>query len=83
MMKTLDTFAAFALATVLAGCTTDNALKTDGVTTGAGNAIAANTVMQMVDPWSEGVDETDLRVPADRGGEEDAATPAPKKLPNP
>ena len=30
-------------------------------TPGAGDAIAANTVMQMVDPWQYGVQDTDLQ----------------------
>jgi hypothetical protein len=37
----------------------------EGVYPGAGNAAAANTVMQMVDPWPKGVEDTDLSVPAD------------------
>jgi hypothetical protein len=47
---------------VLPACTS---ARTEGVTSGAGNAIAANTVMQMVDPWPVGVENTDLDVPAD------------------
>jgi hypothetical protein len=50
----------------LAGCMGDGVGRMDGVTSGAGNAIAANTVMQMVDPWQPGVEDTDLKVPADR-----------------
>lgn len=49
-----------------AGCTTDETQRLDGMTYGAGNAMAANTVMQMVDPWQYGVQHTDLDVPADR-----------------
>ena len=43
--------------------------RVEGVTPGAGDAIAANTVMQMVDPWQYGVQDTDLSVPADRGSQ--------------
>lgn len=50
----------------LSGCMTEDVLNYDGVTTMAGDAIAANTVLQMVDPWPEGVEETRLRVPAQR-----------------
>jgi hypothetical protein len=50
----------------LGGCMGDGVGRMDGVTSGAGNAIAANTVMQMVDPWQPGVEDTDLKVPADR-----------------
>jgi hypothetical protein len=53
-------------ATALAGCTTDDTQRLDGLTYGAGDAIAANTVMQMVDPWQDGVQHTNLKVPAAR-----------------
>jgi hypothetical protein len=56
----------------LAGCIGDGVGRQEGVTSGAGNAIAANTVMQMVDPWQPGVEDTDLKVPAER----DAVKPA-------
>jgi hypothetical protein len=69
-------FAAFCCA--LAGCTSDAYQRVEGLTPGAGDAIAANTVMQMVDPWQYGVQDTNLRVPADRGaaGADAAADPA-------
>jgi hypothetical protein len=51
----------------LAGCVGDGVGRQEGVTFGAGNAIAANTVMQMVDPWQPGVEDTDLKVPSERG----------------
>lgn len=62
---------AFIIASVLplmaaAGCSTDDYMRTEGLTPGAGNAQAANTVLQMVDPWQPGVQNTDLRIPADR-----------------
>ena len=50
----------------LAGCSTDDTMRYDGVTMSAGNAVYANTVMQMVDPWPEGVQDTNLKVPAER-----------------
>jgi hypothetical protein len=56
---------ALAFAGLSAGCTTDEPLRYNGVTRGAGDAIAANTVMQMVDPWPAGVEQTDLSIPAD------------------
>jgi hypothetical protein len=49
-------------------------VRTEGLTTGAGEAQAANTVMQMVDPWKYGVQNTRLLVPAQRG-DPVAATP--------
>lgn len=50
-----------------AGCTSDDYMRIEGMTPGVGNAQAANTVMQMVDPWQPGVENTNLKVPADRG----------------
>lgn len=61
-------FAGFA-----AGCTSDDYVRSEGVTSGAGEAQAANTVMQMVDPWKYGVQNTRLLVPAQRGNS--AVTP--------
>lgn len=55
------------LAGLGSGCLSDEYRRADGLTEGAGEAIAANTVMQMVDPWQNGVQDTDLLVPADRG----------------
>ncbi|QND60870.1 hypothetical protein [Mesorhizobium huakuii] len=55
------------LAGLAGGCTSDDYVRSEGVTSGAGNAQAANTVMQMVDPWKYGVQNTRLLVPAKRG----------------
>lgn len=59
-------FILLAAAATLSACTSDDYIRTNGVTVGSGNAIAANTVMQMVDPWPTGVQDTDLEVPAER-----------------
>ena len=56
---------AASLSAALAGCVSDTG-RIDGVTSGVGNAIAANTAMQVVDPWPQGVQDTDLGVPAER-----------------
>ena len=56
-----------AAATLLASCAKDDALRTEGLTLGAGDAIARNTALQVIDPWPEGVEDTDLLVPNDRG----------------
>jgi hypothetical protein len=58
------------------GCTSDDYVRTDGVTPGVGNAQASNTVMQMVDPWKYGVQNTRLLVPAQRPGSDSAAVGA-------
>ena len=51
---------------LLGGCTSDDYVRTEGVTPAAGNAQASNTVLQMVDPWKNGVQNTKLLVPAQR-----------------
>ena len=53
----------------LSACTTDGVGRDEGVSSRAGNAVASNTVLQMVDPWPYGVDDTDLETPAERAGE--------------
>lgn len=51
----------------LIGCeTTQDPFRFDGVTHGNGDAIAANTAMQMVDPWPRSAAETRFLVPAER-----------------
>jgi hypothetical protein len=58
------------------GCMSDEYRRADGLTEGAGDAVASNTVMQMVDPWQDGVQDTDLLVPASRGATAGAAAGA-------
>ena len=55
-----------ALASLGSGCLNDANRRADGLTDGAGNSMASNSVMQMVDPWQDGVQDTRLRVPAER-----------------
>lgn len=78
-MIRISTLSVLTLSLAVAGCMTEDTLRYNGVTQSAGNAIAANTVMQMVDPWPQGVQDTDLEVPAARpekteAPEESAAT---------
>ena len=56
-----------AAGTLLASCAKDDALRTEGLTLGAGDAIARNTALQVIDPWPAGVEDTELLVPSDRG----------------
>jgi hypothetical protein len=65
--------ALIALAGIGSGCMSEEYRRADGLTDGAGNAVASNTVMQMVDPWKDGVQDTRLRVPAVRTSAEAAA----------
>ncbi len=57
-------------------CMSDEYRRADGLTNNAGNAVAANTVMQMVDPWQNGVQNTKLLVPAERGASQGTADAA-------
>ncbi|RLP24411.1 hypothetical protein [Mesorhizobium sp. YM1C-6-2] len=54
------------LAGLGSGCMSDAYRRADGLTDGAGDKLAGNTVMQMVDPWQYGVQDTKLMVPAAR-----------------
>ena len=74
MRVALKSSLALLLAGLAGGCTSDDYIRTEGATPGAGEAQAANTVMQMVDPWKHGVQNTRLLVPAKRG---DAAPVTP------
>jgi hypothetical protein len=65
--------AALAAACCAFGGCSETYQRVDGVTPGAGDAIAANTVMQMVDPWPYGAQDTDLDVPADRSSQQEQA----------
>ncbi|MCX7305253.1 MAG: hypothetical protein NTV73_13110 [Hyphomicrobiales bacterium] len=58
------------------GCVGDAFRRADGLTEGAGNTMAGNSVMQMVDPWQNGVQNTRLLVPAARASTEGAAQEA-------
>ncbi|TPM37256.1 hypothetical protein [Mesorhizobium sp. B2-3-4] len=64
MRLVLRSSLALILAALASGCTSDDYVRNEGVTSGAGDAQAANTVMQMVDPWKYGVQNTRLLVPA-------------------
>ena len=75
MRLALRSSIALLLAGFAAGCTSDDYVRSEGPTAGAGNAQAANTVMQMVDPWKYGVQNTRLVVPAQRGSAAAAVTP--------
>jgi hypothetical protein len=66
-MRIVDGCLLIALAGFLAGCMSDEYVRTEGLTTSAGDSMRANTVMQLVDPWQYGVENTDLLVPANRG----------------
>ncbi|MBZ9794628.1 hypothetical protein [Mesorhizobium sp. ES1-4] len=68
MRLVLNSSIALLLAGLASGCTSDDYVRSEGVSTAAGEAQAANTVMQMVDPWKYGVQNTRLLVPAKRGG---------------
>ena len=62
-----------ALSGLGSGCMSDEFRRADGLTDNAGDAVASNTVMQMVDPWQDGVQDTRLLVPAVRGSAAEGA----------
>lgn len=64
------------LAGVGSGCVSDAYRRADGLTNGAGDTMAGNSVMQMVDPWQDGVENTKLLVPAARGSSQESAADA-------
>ena len=64
------------VAALCAGCMSEDLRSADGLTDGAGDTIAGNTVMQMVDPWKNGVQNTKLLVPAARASNDGAAQDA-------
>ena len=61
----IATVLGLAALTASACTSTSYTIRPEALTLGAGDAQAANTVMQMVDPWPVGVNDTDLNVPAD------------------
>lgn len=75
MFRTTILVSTLGLSLAAAGCQSEYA-RNDGVTGQAGDAIAADTVMQMVDPWPRGVENTNLVVPADQAQYQNKAAPA-------
>ena len=76
------------LSALLNGCAKDDVMRTEGLTLGAGDALAANTALQIADPWPDGVEDTDIVVPNDRGGDTsgggtDGGTTPPPAPPKP
>ena len=55
------------IGTALGGCAQDDVLRTEGLSLTAGDSIARNTALQVIDPWPANVENTDLSTPADRG----------------
>jgi hypothetical protein len=66
MLRLSIAFASTALL-ALSGCAKDDALRAEGLTLGAGDSIAVNSALQIIDPWPAGVEDTELLVPSDRG----------------
>lgn len=66
MHKTKTLIAMALVTTTLAACVGPEETLNEGVTLGAGNAIAHNSALQIIDPWPPGVQDTDLVVPAER-----------------
>jgi hypothetical protein len=58
--------AAIAAFFLLTGCASDDYARTEGLTMTAGDAVAKNSALQIIDPWPAGVEDTSLDTPADR-----------------
>ena len=58
----------------VAACQSTEDRRVEGLTLVAGNAIAQNTALQVIDPWPAGVQNTDLVVPAERAASATSAT---------
>ncbi len=66
----------------LQACAREDTLRTDGLTLGAGDAIARNSALQIIDPWPNGVEDTDLLVPNTRPNDQvDSGGGTPVKPP--
>lgn len=73
MMKAFR-YIGFALCCVVTGCTTDrvaylyaqDSYRFNGVTHSAGDAVAANSAMQIIDPTPKSASRLKLNVPAER-----------------
>ena len=73
-MRRVIISAVMAFATIsLAGCVGPEETVNEGVTLGAGNAVAHNSALQIIDPWPPGVQDTDLIVPAERDSSDNGA----------
>ena len=68
---------------VLAGCAKQDFYRTEGLTMGAGDAIARNTALQVIDPWPQGVEDTRLLIPAERGRAPQPDAPAASPVTKP
>ena len=55
----------FASSILLSGCQNHELVRSETIALSAGDAIAANSVMQIVDPWPPRVKQTSLVTPAD------------------
>lgn len=80
-MKPTLVLTAILSALILTSCARDDNLRTEGTTLGVGDAIARNRMLQVIDPWPQGVEDTDLLIPNSRtndvvGGASETATPA-------
>lgn len=67
-MRVLSTLGAVAAAAMmLSGCLSAEDKELEGISLAGGNAIAINSSLQIIDPWPAYVQDTDIKVPADRG----------------
>jgi hypothetical protein len=65
-MKSSKLILLFSAALALQSCAKEDTLRTDGLTLGAGDAMARNMALQVIDPWPNGVEDTDIVTPNSR-----------------
>ncbi len=66
--------AALGVLTVVTACTHEDFERAPALKTYAGNSQKHNSALQIIDPWPQGVQDTDLEVPAERPKVEPTST---------
>ncbi len=63
LSRSIAMIAAGAMLAGATGCASEHYRRGDGITDGLGDSVAHNTALQIVDPWQEGVEDTDIDAP--------------------
>jgi hypothetical protein len=74
IMKPVSIIVGVTAILMLQACAREDTLRTEGLTLGAGDAIARNSALQIIDPWPNGVEDTDLTVPNTHPNDVDSDT---------
>jgi hypothetical protein len=63
------------ISSLLQACVAEKRLRFETPTQSAGDSMARNSALQMVDPWPDGVDDARLKVPNVRFDKNTTETP--------